>query len=309
MKWSQAVFVARRVRNNLRELLWTHILTSGTMAMALFVFGAFLILQENLEHLLQGWGDHIQINVYLEKTSSGGDVEELLARVRSRPEVAGARHISQAQAWKDFQTALGSQSGLLEGLPRDVLPPSLAIDIKPDFRDGPAVEALARQLQNEKGVAAVEYPQQWVEHLSLAVLALQWAKWIVGGVLFLVTFFIVSSTVKLAVLARKDEIEIMQLVGASEALIQAPFVVEGMIQGLCGALASIAGLWAVFYFLRQQVPQTGGLFGPLAEARFLNPESFALLFAIGGLLGAAASLFSLRRFVKTWQGSVGLRAG
>jgi cell division transport system permease protein len=294
-------FVARRVRDNLWQLLWTHVLTSGTMAMTLFVFGAFMILQENLQHLLKGWGDQIQINAYLESGLDAGEGQSLLARLRAFPEVERVRFISQEQAWKDFQTALGAQSSLLAGLPRDVLPASLEISIKPAFRDGPLVEDLANRLKKEKKIAAVEYPQEWVERLSLVVLAVQWAKWLLGGVLFMAVFFIVGSTVKLAILARKDEIEIMQLVGASEELIQAPFVLEGMIQGLAGGLAAIGGLWSMFHVLRHQIPASG-LMGPGTQIEFLDLQSIALILLIGWLLGAAGSLFSLRRFVRTWKG-------
>ncbi len=98
------------------------------------------------------------------------------------------------------------------------------------------MEQLAARLKKENGVASVEYPQEWIERLGFIVLVLEWIKWILAGVLFLATFFIVGSTIKLAILARQDEVEIMQLIGASEELIQAPFVIEGhdpRINGRC----------------------------------------------------------------------------
>jgi len=188
-------------------------------------------------------------------------------------------------------------------LPREILPASVEILLKPAQRDGPVVAQLADRLKQENGIASVEYPQEWVERLGLAVLAVEWIKWILGGVLFLATFFIVGSTVKLAVLARKDEVEIMQLVGASEALIQAPFVIEGMIQGLAAATISIGGLWLVYVLIQNELPSMGGLLGALGELQFLNLNSLALLLVIGWLLGAAGSVISLRRFVRSWNAS------
>lgn len=302
MKWSLVGFVGRRVRSNLWELLWTHALTSGTMGMTLFVFGAFLLLQENLQNLLTGWGGQIQIQAYLKSGLGAADIQKMLTRVRAFPEVERVRFISHEQAWKDFQAALGAQSAVLEGLPADVLPASFEVAIKPEFRDSPLVEELAHRLRNEKGIATVEYPQEWVDRLSLVILAVQWAKWILGGILFIATFFIVGSTVRLAILARKDEIEIMQLVGASEELIQAPFVFEGMLQGIAGAVSSVFALWGLFVFLRQQIPSSIGLFAPANHLVFLHMNSIVLILAIGWLLGAAGSLFSLRRFLKTWRG-------
>ena len=271
------------------------------MAVTLFFFGAFMLLQINLEHLLKGWGEQIQITAYLSKNVGVDEMPALLARVQALPEVARVRLISQEQAWRDFQTALGAQSGLLDGLPRDVLPASLEISLKPAHRDSPVVEQLAARLRGEKEFSSVEYPQEWVERLGLIVLAVEWAKWSLGGLLFLATFFIVSSAVKLAFLARQDEIEIMQLVGASEELIQAPFVLEGMIQGLVGGALSVAMLWGLFVLTQSEFPTLAGFMAPLVRPQFLDSASIALVLISGWLLGAAGSLFSLRRFIKTWK--------
>lgn len=272
------------------------------MAMSLFVFGVFILLQENLQHLLKGWGDQVQINAYLDTHVASDEGQSILERIQSLPEVEHVRYISKEQAWRDFQTALGAQSAVLEGLPIDVLPASFEIAVKAPYRNGPLVEELASRLEKIEGIAAVEYPQEWVERLSLIVLAVQWAKWVLGGILFVATFFIVGSTVRLALLARKEEIEIMQLVGASEELIQAPFVLEGMLQGTIGGGLSLLCLWLFYLFLQQHFFSAFPLFGSMIQIRFLDPQSIALLLVIGLLLGGMGSLFSLRRFLRTWRG-------
>ena len=148
----------------------------------------------------------------------------------------------------------------------------------------------------------MEYPQQWVDRLNLFVLAVQWAKWALGGILFIATFFIVGSTVRLSLLARKDEIEIMQFVGASEELIRAPFVVEGMLQGTVGAGVSLLCLWLCYVLLQQYLVGQLALLGPQMQLRFLDPASITMIVAIGLLLGGLGSLFSLRRFLRKWRG-------
>jgi cell division transport system permease protein len=271
------------------------------MAMSLFVFGAFILLQENLQDLLRGWGDQVQINAYVHKELGGNDVQLMMERIRALPEVEDVRHISQKQAWQDFQTALGAQSPVLEGLPQDVLPASFEIAVKPAYRDALRVQELAGRLRNIDGISSVEYPQEWVDRLSLIVLGVQWAKWILGGILFIATFVIVGSTVRLALLSRKEEIEIMQLVGASEELIQAPFVVEGMLQGFIGAVVSVLGLWLCYFFLREHFFSLP-LFGVMTELRFLDLPGIALIVLIGLFLGGMGSLFSLRSFLRRWRG-------
>lgn len=300
MRFSEIPFVFRRVLKSLKELLWTHILTSGTMATTLFIFGGFLLIQENLQGLLKGWGSQIQIFAYLENSLSPTDVKPLLEGIRSYPEVESVRFVSKAEAWENFKKALGAQSGVLEGLQADILPSSLEIAVKNPYRQRASVEGLAKRLRGMKGISEVEYPEEWMEKLSLLVLGVQWAKWVLGGFLFIATLLIVGSTVKLAILARKDEIEIMQLVGATEGLIKAPFVIEGMVQGIVGASISLLFLWLLFFFLRIQLPSSFGIFAPRDQFHFLDLEGITLLLFLGWVMGAGGSLFSLKRFLKTW---------
>jgi cell division transport system permease protein len=303
MSWSQVTFVTRSASSNLRELLWTHMLTSGTMAMTLFIFGAFMVLETNLQGLLKGWGDQIQINAYLERGLATSESENLLNRVRGFEEVLSVRQITQEQAWRDFSAALGAQSNVLDGLPRDVLPSSFEIKLKPAFRDPPLVERLAARLKQERGITLVEYPQNWIDRLRLLMLVVDWVKWILGGGLFVITFFIVGSTVKLAILARRDEIEIMQLVGSSRAMIQAPFVLEGMVQGLVGGTVAILGLWGVLNLARRESSLSGGILGAPDQWQFLDLTGMALILALGWFLGSAGTLVSLRSFIRTWRAS------
>jgi cell division transport system permease protein len=188
-------------------------------------------------------------------------------------------------------------------LPHDVLPASFEISLKRDQRDNSVVERVAQQLRGKNEIASVEYPQEWVERLALLVLALAWAKWLVGGVFFLATFFIVGNTVKLAIYARRGEVEIMQLVGASETLIQAPFVLEGMLQGITGAALALAALWGGYFLVREQLEILAGVLWSDGHVRFLDFQAAVFLVAMGLVLGVMGSVVSLRRIVKTWRGS------
>lgn len=302
MRRSQLGLVGHRAWGSLRARPWTHVLAAGTMAIALFLFGVFMLVQENLQNLIKGWGDQIQINAYLDKALVAGDVLLLRDRIQSFPEVERVRHISREQAWKDFRAALGGNSHVLEGLPEDVLPASFEIFVKPGYRDGPIVEALADRLRQEKALTSVEYPREWVDRLSLMVLFLQWAKWVLGAILFIAILFIVRSTVRLAIFAQKDEIEVMQLIGAPEKIIQAPVFVEGMIQGMIGAGLSVLGLWFSVLLLRDHILLPIGFFETLGQLQFVDCRDIALIFAMGCLLGASGSVFSLRRFMKRWDG-------
>src|SRR5258706_7040320 len=116
------------------------------MAVTLFVFGCFMLLQINLEQLLRGWGEQIQVTAYLRKSLDPSEVPALVQRVKTYPEVAGVRLISRDEAWRDFQTALGNQAGLLDGLPHDLLLASLQITLGPANRHDTAARQIGQGL-------------------------------------------------------------------------------------------------------------------------------------------------------------------
>lgn len=292
-------FVLRRVRQNFRRLLWANALTAGIIGLSLFVVGAFMLIEINLENSLRGWGDEIQVIVYIKADAENS--EGIMQQMRALPEVAQARYVSREQAWRDFRAALGGQSALLEGLPREVLPASVEISLKPEVRDLAAVESLAARLREDSAVADVEYPSEWLERLNLTILWVRWVKWVFAAALFVAAFFVVGSTIRLAALARKEEVEIMQLVGASEELIQAPFLVEGILQGIVGAALALTGLAAAFTLAERELASAGGFLAQLGPPQFLDVPRMLMLLCAGMFLGAVGSLAALRRFVRTWR--------
>jgi cell division transport system permease protein len=298
VKIAQVVFTYQRVAKSLKELIWTHLLTAATLAMTLFVFGGFLIVQENLQGLLKGWGRQIEIFAYLKEGLSTADYQALVADVRSYPEIESVRYVSKERAWEEFKKSLGAQSGLLDGLDRDILPSSLEVTLKPAYREQQSVESLAARLKNLRGVSEVEFPQEWVEKLNFLIWGVQWAKWILGALLFIATFLIVGNTAKLAILARKDEIEIMRLVGAGTGLVRAPFIIEGMMQGVAGAAFALLLLGLVFTFIKFQLGPALRFYLAEEDLRFLNGQGAVLLLVLGWILGTSGSIFSIRRYLR-----------
>lgn len=297
MKLTLAAFVMRRVLQNLRELFWTHFLTSGVMAMTLFVFGGFLLMQQNVAGLLKGWSDEFKMFAYFGAEVAPARVDAIRSLIGSYPEVRSVRYISREEAWHAFERSLGSQAGILEGLNPEVLPASLEIEVGGAARERDGVVALAQRLAGIPGIAEVEYPETWIEKIQLLMVGIEWVKWILGGFLFLVSFMIVASTIKLAIMARRDEIEIMQLVGATSGLIKAPFVLEGMIQGLAGACLALALLSGLFALITAQLLVNLGPVVGVDRLVFLRPAESLFLLFLGWLLGTGGSLLSVKRYL------------
>lgn len=278
----------------MRRLLWSHLLTAGTMALALFVFGGFLLIQQNLQRTIAGWGSGLQVFAYLDAGLSAAEVEPLRGRVATYPEVETLRFVSQQEAWEGFKKSFGSRSGVLEGLSAEALPASFEIALKPTARDPASVAAVARKLRAERGVVQVDYPEEWTEKLAQILVSLEAAKWVFGGVLLIAALFIAGNAAKLAIAARRDEIEVMQLVGAGPATVQAPFVIEGLAQGLAGALVALLLLWLLLQLASAELTELFGIFS-LQQVRFFSLEICALLVMLGCAIGAAGSFFALRR--------------
>ena len=297
MKRSHVAFVAGRVARSLKELFWTHLLTAGVMAMTLLVFGGFLLVQENVGGLVKGWGDDIQVFAYLDDSVDAALAEGLRDRVETYPEVRAVRHVTKDRAWEEFKRVLGSQSGILDGLDPATLPASLDMELRASHRSRDAVLALVERVSALPGVRDVEYPETWLEKVRLILTGMAWLKWILGGVLFLVAFLIVGSTIKLAIVARQDEIEIMQLVGAGAGLIRAPFVIEGMIQGLAGAGLALGLLRGGFALVGAEWLAPFGALLEGARFAFLSPWQCAEIVLMGWLLGTAGSVLSVKRFL------------
>ena len=284
----------RKVLRSFRELFWTHLLTAGTTALTLLLLGGFLLLQENLHGLVQGWGSAIQIFAYVDESLTAADIAALSIRIAAYPEVENARFVSQEEALASFKKSAAAQSGILEGVPAQALPASFEIALKPAARDAGTIAAAAKRLRAEKGITQVDYPEEWTEKLGLVALSLEAAKWILGGFIAVAALFIVSNSIQLAILSRRDEIEVMELVGAPPALIHLPFVIEGMTQGIAGAALSLALLGGFFYLAASALPQATGI-SYAQPPQFLSAESCAVLLVLGAGIGAVGSLFALGR--------------
>jgi cell division transport system permease protein len=253
-----------------------------------------LLIEENLHRVIAGWSSGIQLFAYLNNGLGATEAESLTSRVAGYREVERARFVSRGEAWESFKKSLGSQSAILDGVSADALPASLEISLKPTARDPRSAADVARRLREEKGVMQVDYPEEWTEKLNLLLLTIESAKWILGGLLLVAALLIVVNSAKLAVAARREEIEIMLLVGAPPASVRLPFVIEGIAQGLAGAALSLLLLSLLFHLASVELPGALGAFG-VRELRFLEPGIWSALLLLGCGIGAAGNLVSFRR--------------
>ncbi len=270
--------------------------TSGisvvTIGVTLVLVGAFALLLRNMEELLDQFGDDLRVTAYLESAVSGEVLRGLEQRVREIPGVEDVESVSQDEALERFRASVGSGSALLDGLDVNPLPASLEISLREDRRSAEGMEAVASAIEGLAGVESLSSGRDWVEGYLRAVALVKGVGIGLGIILALATLLIVSNTIRLGIFARRDELEILSLVGASRPFVQTPFLLEGLLQGAAGGAVALALLYALF---RLALP--GFEFGLellVGSAPRFFSSGEALFVVVGGaglgLFGSAAAL-------------------
>ena len=266
------------------------LLSIVTIALALFVLGSFLIMTANLERLGAAWSSSAEMSVYLSDEVTDQERRAIESTLAPSEIVASQEYVSKTTALARFRETFSDLTGSLETLGHNPLPASYEVRLKPGPAAEAGVDSLGAQLREASGVADVRYDRQWLARLMAAISIIRGVGLVMGAILTVAAALTVASVVRLALHARRDEIEIMQLVGAPGAYVRGPFVMEGVLQGGVGAIVALAALALTFFSLR------GPYLTPLAQAvnlaniNFLPAELAVLLVGGGMLVGCIGGL-------------------
>jgi cell division transport system permease protein len=267
-------------------------LSTATIAVALFVLGVFLIATANLERLGREWSNSAELSVFLSDDvtpSQRAGIERILATGNI---VASHQYLSKADALARFKKTFKDMSGSVESLGENPLPASYEVRLRPGAEN--AVDLLLAEVRQAPGVADVRYDREWLQRLSSAVAVLRGTGLVLGILLTVAAALTVANVVRLGLYARRDELDIMQLVGAPTVYIRGPFVMEGTLQGGIGAILALLTLAAVFFGFKARylVPLATAI--NLSGITFLSSELSLLLvaggMAVGCLGGAVAAM-------------------
>ena len=258
------------------------LLSTSTIALALLVLGGFLIATANLQRLGAEWSSAAEMSVYLEDQITDAQRSAIEAALAPSDIVASHEYVSKGTALSRFKETFSDLAGSIETLGTNPLPASYEVRLKAGPASEAGVDALGAKLRASSGVADVRYDRQWLSRLMSAINVIRGVGLLIGSVLTIAAALTVASVVRLALHARRDEIEIMQLVGAPTAYVRGPFVMEGVIQGGVGALVALVVLAAAFFALRSLylVPLAAAM--NMSSIRFL-PAELAVFLVIGGM--------------------------
>jgi len=271
----------------------TALVAMATIAAALFVLGGFLVLTSNMERLFTRWQEAAEFSVYLHDDFTPAQQAAVESVLRESGLVRAIDVVSKDEALRRFKNNFGELATAAQDLPENPLPASIEVRLVANANLG-SVEALAGHASKLAGVSDVRYDRRWIERLVSMVNAVRAGGFALAAILIVAAALTVASVVRFALLARREEIHIMQLVGAPLAYIRGPFVVEGLIEGGVGAVLALAVLWGAFIVLRgRQGTMVAGIVDQSTLA-FLSVPMCAALLAGGMIVGCIGGLIAAR---------------
>jgi len=257
----------------------------------------FLLVYVNLADTAEEWSRRVEITAYFENEVRPLEIASLKSKILAVPGTNKVSYVDKQEAIKRFRSRLKGQESLLEGVAADVLPASLEIVLKRDFRTTEAIEKYVAALRKIPGITEVQYGEEWVRRFNSFMQFMRFVGLLIGGFLVVAVVFIVANTIKLTVLARKDELEILGLVGATPFFIKAPFLLEGLTQGAVGSLLSLAISLATYYSILYNAGNFLSFNPATAGLSFLPVPYCAGIVVAGVVLGFIGSIASLRRLI------------
>jgi cell division transport system permease protein len=282
---------------SVRRGLGISVLAVATIAIALTILGIFLYFSGNLSAVVQSWSEDVQVQVYLQDDITPSTRHDLESRLQGMPEVDVMMFVPKDVALQRFQREFAELGGLAELLDTNPMPASFEVRLRPEHRQPEALARFASRLETMQGVEDVDYDTGWVKRLDSLVQLAGGAAVFFGTILLVAATFTTSNVIRLAMYSRRDEVEILQLVGATRGFIQGPFLVEGLLQGVAGGLLALLLLAGTHLAFAVLVPSSGNVFLRVLTSHFLGAGAAAGLVLGGGLMGLGGSLFAVRKFL------------
>ena len=289
-------YLFRETLLGLRRGGWMNWAAVSMVTVLLFLFGISLQTSWQLENLLTQFGSQLEVSAYLE-TGVAADV--LRSVVEKLPEVAAVEDVSKEQAWSHLVQELGLSS--LKDATKQLEGNPLVDELRVKARSSEAVPALAEKLKKIRGIDEVRYVNEAVQRIAQLNRGFNWMSTAVIGLLTATAIAVISTTIRLIVLARRKEIEVMQLVGATRSWIYLPFLAQGMTFGILGSAIALGLIQAAQKFICAQLSGQAEFVQFLVSGTSRPIELIALpliLLTFGGFVGLIGSLLAVRRFAK-----------
>lgn len=294
MTLSSLGYLLRETARSLRRNLWMTVASVSTVAISLFVLAVFVVVSTNVTHVSTLLQNQVELRVFIKPNTQRDQELALLKEVRSWPDVRRVDFFTKAQAAQQLRHEFPDQQALFQVIARS----NPLFDGYDVFTQTPnEIPAVAHRFSREPIVHNVVYQGTIVKRLTSLGRVVKWAGWIIEALLAVATLLIIINTIRLAVFARRREIQVMRLVGATDWFIRWPFILEGLVIGLLGTVVSEAVVGLGYRWVLTRAA-TALPFWPMVNLHAMLLRTI-LFTGVGGLaVGAIASVVALRRFLR-----------
>lgn len=263
-------------------------LSAAMIALSLFVIGLFGLVAHNVHEVIQDVESRVEVVAYLRDDAEPSSIQLARQQIERYPEVASVRYVSREEALAIAREELDELTGIFGTLDTNPLPASLDVSLHPGQASSASVRAVADRIRNYPFVEDVQYGADWLDKVFVLRRVATAATLVLGTGFALVAALIIGAAIRMAVFARRDEIAIMRLVGATDGFVRRPFVIEGTFTGLIGGVFALLATWGVYRLLSTTVFQLDWL-----------PTAWLAAGIIAGtLVGLLASMVAVRRHLR-----------
>jgi cell division transport system permease protein len=288
-------FFLREALKNIRLNLLMSITAITTTFICILVLGVGLLVSSHVEGIIGSVREDVGVEAYFPPEASQQEIDKVRSDVEGYPEVASVTYVSKEEALAQFKETFADKPELYENLDPGVLPASLQLQLE----DPTEANEVAQRLKEEHGFTDenLSYPQQTIERLNKVTSYMIWGLYGATGLFLISSVLLISNAIRLSIFARRKEIEVMKLVGASDGFVRTPFVFEGLVEGLIGAgLAALTVIWINFLFVdwsHDALP-----FVPISGDAVNTLLVLAVLVVVGVAIGVVGSFLSVTRFLR-----------
>lgn len=268
--------------------------SAATVAATLFILGVFLLTALDVQQVIKDVESRVEIKIFLNKDITIGQEKELETKIKGMSEVVDVRYETKAEAMKNFKEQIGKNNeALLEGLEKDnPLPDAYIVKVK----DPEMVSKVVESVKDMKGIYEIQEGKKIVDRIIAITKTIKWIGMGLFAILIGVSLFLIGNTIKITVYSRRREIGIMKYIGATDWFIRWPFIIEGMIIGIAGAIVGCILLYYGYSIVYTKVSTTMFLI-KLVEPKYVLSTISWQFGLLGILIGSIGSILSIRKFL------------
>jgi len=288
--------IAIQTSRNLQKTWPTQFMTLLTVSLSVLIFSFFFLIYTNMINTGEKLGDDLRLTIYLEDEPVPEMQAQLVRKITNFSPVEEIRFTSRRDAYNRLAQQLGENVDVLDDLDPSFLPPSIEVYPKKNLSSLAQIKRFSEYLSTLPGAVKVQYGQEWVERFNYFTKLLRIIVLLSGGLLILTTTFMVAYTIRLAVVARQAELEILRLLGATNNYIRTPFLIEGFLQGIFGSSLGLAALFFLYRWIQYRFTGPGIL--QLVDFTFFSPAILGTIVAASLILCIGGSFSSMRKFIR-----------